>query len=121
MIDVEAIALAFTGGQHIRAIAEAHGLSVGELLAVLDAEAERCFSGEDLRRQWLAQSRRLEAVERLHFIRAMRGDADSAVIFLRAAEQAGRPASAPAPPSTAFKSDKSRLRTSHHALASSLP
>ena len=71
-------------------IAAAQGMTVSEVREIIDQEAARCFAGEELRRTWLLEARRLRELGQKYYDKAM-GDAEdaanSAVIFIKASER----------------------------------
>src|SRR5215831_18700024 len=71
-------------------IAAAQGMTVSEVREIIDQEAARCFAGEELRRTWLLEARRLRELGQKYYRKAM-GDgeeaANSAVIFIKASER----------------------------------
>ena len=76
-----------TTGMKIADIARACAMTQADVLRVLDTEAAENFSGEALRRAWMIEARRLDALGKLYYARAMEGDAESAVIFLKTSER----------------------------------
>jgi hypothetical protein len=72
-------------GRGLREITRSHGLTVTEVCAVLDEEAARAFSGEQLRREWPLEARRLRELGQKYFRRAMKDDdISSAAIYIKA-------------------------------------
>ena len=72
----------------MREIAHDHRLTISDVLRIIDAAAAEAFSGEQLRREWLLESRRLRELGQKYFSRAMSNDdINSAAIFIKASER----------------------------------
>jgi len=88
--DADTIVSLVANGMPLRDAATAHDLTVAEARTMIDEEAARCFSGDELRRQWLLEAHRLRELGQKYFAKAM-GDgaeaANSAVIFIKASER----------------------------------
>src|SRR5215831_1406978 len=71
-------------------IAAAQGMTVSEVREIIDQEAARCFAGEELRRTWLLEARRLRELGQKYYDKAMsdaENAANSAIIFIKASER----------------------------------
>jgi hypothetical protein len=61
---------------------------VAEVRKIIDQEAALAFSGEQLRREWLLEARRLRELGQKYFARAMTDDdINCAAIFIKASER----------------------------------
>jgi hypothetical protein len=86
--DHDAIIHEAVHGCALRDIARSHDLTVAEVRKIIDEEAALAFSGEQLRREWLLEARRLRELGQKYFSRAMTGDdTNSAAIFIKASER----------------------------------
>jgi hypothetical protein len=86
--DREAILRDFVyGGQSVESIARSRRLTVAEVTRIVDEEAARRMSGEELRRGLYVEAVRLEALLRRHFAAAMEGDTISAALYVKTSER----------------------------------
>src|SRR5262245_36443045 len=74
-MEVDTIVLAAANGMSLAEIATAQGIAVSEVRAIIDQEAARCFAGEELRRAWLLEARRLRELGQKYYSKAM-GDGE---------------------------------------------
>ena len=86
-IRTDEIVTAVANGVSLRAVARSHRMTESEVREIIDAEAACCFQGEQLRREWMPEAKRLSQLGALYFERAMQGDADAAIIYLKASER----------------------------------
>jgi hypothetical protein len=75
------------GGGTVESIARARRLRVAEVARIVDKEAARRLSGEELRRGLYVETMRLEALLRRHFAAAMQGDTISAALYVKTSER----------------------------------
>lgn len=56
---------------------------------IIDQEAAKAFKGDELRREWLLEARRLRELGQKYFARAMgeEGDVNAAVILIKASDR----------------------------------
>ena len=88
--DHDAIIREASRGGSLRDIAKGHGLTVTEVRKIIDEEAAQAFNGEQLRREWLYEARRLRELGQRYYDKAMTDAEDassSAIIFLKASER----------------------------------
>lgn len=86
--DHDAIIHEAVHGRALRDIARSHDLTVAEVRKIIDQEAALAFSGEQLRREWLLEARRLRELGQKYFGRAMTDDdINCAAIFIKASER----------------------------------
>lgn len=89
--DHDAIIPAAVHGRALGEIARSHDLTLAEVRSIIDAEAARAFSGEELRRELLLEARRLRELGQRYFDRAMADDdmnaANAAAIYIKASER----------------------------------
>ena len=85
--DAAQIVQAVAFGQPVRDVAAAHGLTEAEVRDTIGQEAARCFDGEQLRRELLLETQRLEALGRKYFVAGMRGDLNAAALYCKISER----------------------------------
>jgi len=88
--DHEAIVNEAIRGTSLRKIAKARGLTLSDVRKMVDDEAAQAFNGEQLRREWLYEARRLRELGQRYYDKAMTDAEDassSAIIFLKASER----------------------------------
>jgi hypothetical protein len=82
--------LAASEGVSVHEIASEHGLSEGEVTAVLDREAEAWFEGGHLRRELLLEVSRLSRLEEHYYNKALgddEGSASAGALFVKLQER----------------------------------
>jgi hypothetical protein len=72
-------------GRPLREIARAHEIKTADVTRVIDEAAAEAFSGEQLRRDWFLEAKRLRDVIQTHYAR--RDEVSSAVVMIKGSER----------------------------------
>jgi hypothetical protein len=89
-VDVDAVVDDAIAGHKLKDIARAHSLTVSEVNKILDEETERALNNKQLRRELMLEAKRLRAIGKRYFERALSDDEQapaSAIIYVKASER----------------------------------